>query len=137
MSDFVRDGVRYQIIQPNRWQWVENYIVASAKYTLLCPPSRLCKYGSGIFWNDRPLGSVGNFSGQTAIQVFGVGAIHMQIRDNAGPCLIGIAQLDMSLVSIGAVKAAMTPSFWVGLHSEFEKWWREHHQNQMPPLRRP
>lgn len=137
MSKFIRGGIRYQLVEPGRWQWMEEYALATARYVLLCPSSRCCEYGSGVFSGGRPLGSLGKFRGLTEIKVVGAGAIHVRIGDAGTSCLVGIAQLDMTLISLNAAKSALSPSFWRDVYDDFEKWWREHHQNQMPPLDRP
>lgn len=135
MSDFTAAGIRYQLIASRKWQWMEEYVLASAKYVLLCPPSRTCEYGSGLFSGGNPLGAKRKFSG-SLISVYGAGSIHVRLADGGGSCLVGIAQLDRTLISLNTAAKAVTPGFWAGIYEDFEKWWREHHHNQMPPLDR-
>jgi hypothetical protein len=49
-------SVNYKIIDGPGWQWVEDYVYATAIYVIACPPERRCQVGMGVFAFGEPRG---------------------------------------------------------------------------------
>jgi hypothetical protein len=74
------------------WQWGEDYVYATATYTVYCPPNRRCQVGMGIMAFGEPRGEKVRFSGEREITVIGIGALHFRVDDGQGPCQVGFYQ---------------------------------------------
>lgn len=95
-----RDGPRVRLAQPDRWLWLEEYVLMTATYYLSCPADRIVEFGSGVFSGGRPLGTRGKFSGERRITVYGAGSVHVRAADNKGPCPVGIWQESFRLMNV-------------------------------------
>ena len=82
-------SVNYKVINGPGWQWVEDYVYATATYVVACPPDRRCQVGMGVFAFGEPRGEKMRFSGEKEITVVGAGALHFRVDDDKGPCKIG------------------------------------------------
>ena len=84
--------INYATVNGPDWQWGEDYVYATATYTVACPPSRTCQVGMGIMAFGEPHGEKIRFSGEREITVIGIGSLHFRVDDGEGPCRIGFTK---------------------------------------------
>jgi len=91
--------IKYITVEGDKWQWAEDYVLASATYTVACPADRRVQVGMGVMAFGEPRGEKIRFSGEQEITVVGAGALHFRIDDGKGPCKVGFVQASARLIS--------------------------------------
>ncbi|KQW02811.1 hypothetical protein [Rhizobacter sp. Root1221] len=130
-------GYRWLRVEPgDKWRWIQEYVMLSADFSLLCPADRVCEFGSGMFSFGRPRGSRGKWSGAKKISAYGAGSIHVRVADKLGPCLVGVAIINFRLVPIARGNEQSVNPIWVEImdmyarvHSAYQDW----RKNGLPP----
>jgi hypothetical protein len=82
------------------WTWMSDYVFAYATWTVNCPQDRECQVGMGIKLFGEPRGEKIRFSGYCQFTTVGLGAIHVRVIDNKGPCPVRLDQGAVGLIPI-------------------------------------
>jgi hypothetical protein len=82
------------------WTWFEDYVFASAEWTINCPEGRTCQVGMGVMFRGEPRGEKLRFSGFREFTTIGVGAIHARVVDGKGPCPVRLDHGRVGLIPI-------------------------------------
>jgi len=93
-------AIVWRDISPGKWQWLEDYVFASATYRVGCPRDRKCRVGAGMFFGGQPRGSERDFSGDTEVRVIGFGALHVKVLDGTTPARVGFYRQSQVLIPI-------------------------------------
>jgi hypothetical protein len=79
---------------------MEDYVLGTAVYVVGCPHNRKCSVGTGVFFQDMPLGSQKDFSGDVEVSVLGVGALYAKVLDGDTAVPVGFYRKSTSLIPI-------------------------------------
>lgn len=125
---FVWGDFRWTRVDSSKWHWLEDYVMAQAKYVILCPPNRVCEYGSGVFMGGAPRGDRNKWCGGRLITCYGAGAVHVRTADGNEPCLVGISQRGFTVIPVAYCENDQWHASWDRLreawnmaHSVYER----------------
>lgn len=85
----------------DKWSWLTDYVYAISKWTLHVEEGRIVEVGTGVSFRGRPLGARHrNVSRHKVFETWGVGAIHVRVKDGKGPCRIRLDQGEIAPIRI-------------------------------------
>lgn len=82
------------------WEWFGDHLAGSIDYYVSGPTGRMYEVGTGISFNGTPWGTKSTHEGAYRVTAYGIGAIHIRLKEGGSPIKVCVSGNIVSLVPL-------------------------------------